>query len=137
MPDQAVDQRWKRRTEYHLEALASGWEVDAVSPQHAYFGRDGWRIEVRWSDNDLPIALVVRDPNGLVVESRSFLLHKWGVGEELEAQLKSPGPLREPHVPLESSVSGLLQLFEQLDPDRKFTAGFIAEKLRDCLSEAS
>lgn len=137
MPDQIVDQRWKRRTEYHLEALANGWEVDAAGPEATAFVRDGWRIEARWSDNSLPAAMAVYSPDGLVVESRSFLMDKWGVGEELEAQLKSPGPVRAQQHSLETLIEGVIRVMELMGPDGKAPAAFVAEKLRDCLEEAS
>lgn len=138
MPSNTVDaSTLAKRPEFEAVALDAGWALNR-DDDWTEFGRDGWHIHVTWTERTLyPASLIVRDPHGGTAQSMSFLRDQWAIGGELLLQLKSPGPLRDPHVPLETSVTGLLQLFEQLDPDRKFSAGFIAEKLRDCLGVAS
>ncbi|WP_280320149.1 hypothetical protein [Nocardia wallacei] len=125
-----------KRADYERMAADTGWTVE-VRGDATVFGRNGWRIEASWLDDRNVLArLAVTDPYGQPGESMNWIDHREEIDEELRRQLESPGPLRDPHVPLEKSIARLLYLMQKVAPHRPFTAGWIAEKLQGCLEDS-
>lgn len=127
-----------KRADYETLAADTGWVVD-IRDNTTVFGRNGWRIEASWLDDRNVLArLAVTDPYGQPGESMNWLDDRGEIGEELRQQLESPGPLRDPVLPLSVLVAGyaaVMEATERVHPDYRVPAKAIAARLREFLTD--
>lgn len=122
-----------KRSEFEAVALETGWTVDKYV-ERTRFGLDGYKIIATWV-RDYPAAMIVYDALGNIVESLSFLVAKWAVGETLLRWLKV-APVKQDAEALLDLIRGYARLLLMLDEDRRIPARSVGQRLLDLVEEA-
>lgn len=78
------------RSEIERHAHDLGWIVNKGGLRTRFERDDGWRINTTWSDNGIAASMSIANPDGVYVESMSWLRDKWAVGIALRERLESP-----------------------------------------------